>query len=330
MSAPSTILDLIEAFRRSKTMFAAAEFAIFDRLAEAPATASELSVALTADAGALERLLDGCVGLGLLTKTEGCYANTAEAATYLVSSSPQTLTGYILYSNRMLYPMWANLQDAIREGTPRWKQTFDLDGPLFDRFFNTEESLRTFLRGMHGLGMISSPKVVAAFDLSRFRCFVDLGGATGHLALAARNRYPNLRAIVFELARVAAVAREHAGNKVEIQVGDFFNDPLPEADLYAIGQILHDWPEEKINRLLRKIYDSLPSGGGLLIAEKLLEVDKAGPVPAQMQSINMLVCTEGKERALEEYRVLLNTAGFTSVEGKRTGTPLDAVLALKE
>jgi acetylserotonin N-methyltransferase len=47
-----------------------------------------------------------------------------------------------------------------------------------------------------------------------------------------------------------------------------------------------------------------------------------------MQSLNMLVCTEGRERSLAEYRALLESEGFTRVQGHRTGTPLDAVLAL--
>jgi len=48
-----------------------------------------------------------------------------------------------------------------------------------------------------------------------------------------------------------------------------------------------------------------------------------------MQSLNMLVCTEGKERTLAEYQALLEAAGFTDVEGRSTGAPLDAVLAVK-
>jgi acetylserotonin N-methyltransferase len=48
-----------------------------------------------------------------------------------------------------------------------------------------------------------------------------------------------------------------------------------------------------------------------------------------MQSLNMLVCTEGEERTLTEYAALLLEAGFGSVEGRRTGAPLDAVLATK-
>jgi acetylserotonin N-methyltransferase len=43
----------------------------------------------------------------------------------------------------------------------------------------------------------------------------------------------------------------------------------------------------------------------------------------------MLVITEGKERSLSEYTALLKEAGFTAIEGRRTGTYLDAILARK-
>lgn len=329
MTATSTVIDLIEAFRRSKAMFVAVQLGVFDHLSSGSADAPTLAKDLGANGDALERLLDTCAALGLLDKFGKLYSNNAEASRYLVKDSPDTLAGYILYSDRALYPMWGNLADAVREGTHRWKQTFDANGPIFDHFFASEDSMRTFTLGMHGFGMISSPRIVEAFDLSRFQRLVDLGGASGHLANAACQRYPHLRAVVFDLPKVCKVAREHAGDRVEVAEGDFFTDSLPAADLYALGRILHDWSEEKIARLLAKIVNRLPAGGGLLIAEKLLEPDKSGPVSALMQSLNMLVCTEGKERTLEEYTALLTAAGFSKVEGRRTGTPLDAILAIK-
>ncbi|MGI8746440.1 MAG: methyltransferase [Bryobacteraceae bacterium] len=298
------VLDLIEAFRRSKTMFVAVELGIFD--GKRPSDFKEL-----------HRLLGACAALGLLEKRSDDFVNTPEADRYLRSDSPDTLCGYIRYSNEALYPMWGHLEDAVREGTHRWKQAFDLEGPLFSHFFRTDAAMRDFLIGMHGFGQISSPAVVSAFDLSRFHHLVDLGGATGHLAAAARERYPNLETTVLDIPRVAAMFPGVTG-------GDFFADPLPAADLYAAGRILHDWSDEKIDRLLRKIYDALPEGGGLLIAEKLLE-----DVPAHMQDLNMLIATEGRERTAEEYAALVKRAGFPGVESRRTGTPLDATLAIK-
>lgn len=326
MIDPRPVIDLIYAFRKSKTMFAAVALGVFDRLHEAPAAAG----AFPGDRSAMERLLDGCVALGLLDKDGDEYRNTPLAEAYLRRSSPQTLAGYILYSNAALYPMWGHLEDAVREGTNRWAPTFGFDaGALFDHFFNTEPARRDFLLGMHGFGQISSPAVVAAFDLSRFRRLVDLGGATGHLALAAIRRYPQLRAAVFDLPQAVATAAEFTGGRVELIAGDFFRDDLPQADLYAAGRILHDWSEDKIRALLAKIHVALPDGGALLIAEALLEDDKTAPVEAAMQSLNMLICTDGRERTQAEYAALLREAGFAGVEAKRTGAPLDAILAVK-
>ncbi len=331
---PCPIIDLIEAFRRSQTMFTALSMGVFDRLHEAPLTASEVARHAAADTGAMERLLDACAALGLLCKQDGVYSNAPVAETYLWTGSPHSLYGYIRYSSEALYPMWGNLADAVREGKPRWMQTFGLDGPIFSAFFRTEQAMRDFAIGMHGFGMLTSPRVVSAFDLSRFRKLADLGGATGHLAIAACERYPELRAAVFDLPPVAAFAREQvarssAAGRIEVVTGDFFRDDLPEADLYALGRILHDWSEEKIELLLRKIVRRLPSGGGLLIAEKLLNENGVGPLPANMQSLNMLMVTEGRERSLTEYTELLRRAGFAQVEGRITGAYLDAILAVK-
>src|SRR5271169_5567397 len=234
MTTPTNIIELIEAFRRSKTMFAAVELGIFDG-------------ARPADCKELARLLDACIALGLLEKHGDEYINTAVAEKYLRATSPDTLAGYIRYSNSALYPMWGHLEDAVREGSHRWKQEFGWDGPIFSHFFRTEGAMREFQQGMHGFGRLSSPAVVAAFDLSRFRRLVDVGGGTGHLAEAARERYPQLQTAVFDLPRVAEMFPGTIA-------GDFFSDPLPDADLYSLGRILHDWSEEKIPNLLRKIH----------------------------------------------------------------------------
>jgi acetylserotonin O-methyltransferase len=331
---PGIVLDLLEAFRRSKTMFAAVSLGVFDALATGPRPPDALARELKADPDALGRLLDACVGLQILTRADGGYANTPVAATYLCKESPRRLTGYINYSNEVMWKLWTSLEDAVREGTHRWKQVFGWDGPIFSHFFRNEETRREFLMGMHGYGLISSPQVVAAFDLSRFQRLVDLGGATGHLAIAACQRYPSLRAAVFDLPDAVPLAREivaasPVSQRIDVVAGDFFTDPIPEGDLYALGRILHDWSEEKILRLLTRIYERLPSGGGLLIAEKLLNEDRSGPRWAQMQSLNMLTCTEGKERTLSEYEALLKRVGFAEVIGCRTAAPLDATLALK-
>lgn len=331
---PMPVLDLLNAFRKSKMMFAATSLGVFDALSRGAKSAAELATELHADLDALERLLHGCVGLGLLQHAEGGFANTPTAEAYLTTASPRRMLGYSKYSDAVLWKLWDHLDDAIREGTHRWKQVYGWDGPIFSHFFRDETSKREFLMGMHGFGLMSSPHVVSALDLSKFRSFVDLGGATGHLTIAACRRYPQLRGTVFDLPEAIPLAKEIVGetevaDRITFAGGDFFADPLPPGDIYALGRILHDWSEPKIRTLLAKIFESLPSGGGLLICEKLLDDNKAGPEWAVLQSLNMLVCTEGKERTLGEYEALLASAGFRDVTACRTASPLDAVLAIK-
>jgi acetylserotonin N-methyltransferase len=313
VTSPALILDLIEAFRRSKSMFVATALGIFDGARPAHPE--------------LPRLLDACVALGLLERREDQYVNTPAADEYLRSDSPRTLAGYVRYSNEILYPMWGHLEEAVRDGSNRWEQTFGFPAhELFSRFYATDAQRNQFLLGMHGFGQLSSSTIVRAFDLSRFQSFVDLGGGTGHLAQAAVDAWPQLTAAVFDLPKAVEFGRQFCDARVEFRSGDFFRDPLPPADLYAVGRILHDWDDAQCAVLLRRIADALPAGGALLIAEKLLTPES---VPAHMQSLNMLICTEGRERTLAEYEALLRAAGFSGVSSTTTGQPLDALLAIK-
>jgi acetylserotonin O-methyltransferase len=328
------VIGLMDGFRASKAVFTAVSLGVFDQLHRGSRTCQDLAEDLHCKADALERILGACAALGLLSIENGRYLNREVSTRFLRVESPETLTGYMLYSDRVLYRLWAHLENAVREGTHRWKQEFGQKEGIFDHFFSTEKDKLTFLAGMHGVGLLSSPAAVAAFDLSGFNHLIDLGGGTGHLVIEACRRYPHLRGTVFDLPSVVPVAQTYirgAGLEERILAigGDFFIDPLPPADLYSLGRILHDWSEEKVNTLIRKIHAQLPKGGGLVICEKLLNERKDGPVGAFLQSLNMLVCTEGKERSAAEYEALTKAAGFHKFQAQRTGQPVDVMLALK-
>lgn len=335
MDGPQLILDLIEAFRRSKVMFAAARLGVFDLPAGGTESAEALAARLNCCPESFAQLLDACVALGLLEKNAGgAYRNAPVADRYLRRSSPDSLLGYVLYSDSALYPLWGRLEDAVREGGNRWQQVFGGQDNFFANIYGTEAGMREFIAGLHGFGMLSSPAVIAAVDLSPYDKLVDLGGGSGHLAIEACRRYPRMRAGVFDLPPVCRIARETieaAGMTGRIQVypGDLFWDQLPPADVYAMGRILHDWDEPRIHKLLGKCFDALPAGGAVLIAERLLAEDKSGPLGATLQSLNMLVATHGRERTASEYEKLLRASGFRTVTARVTGAPLDAVLAVK-
>ena len=88
------------------------------------------------------------------------------------------------------------------------------------------------------------------------------------MSYTAVSKYPNMKSTVFDLPEVVRVADHFKPSlsecpnrdNVTFVAGDFFKDDLPPADLYSMCSIIHDWDEENIDLLLKKVYTSLPSG----------------------------------------------------------------------
>ena len=146
------IIELIYAFRRSKTMFAATSLGVFERLSGQALPASEFP-------NGYDRLLDACVSLGLLEKEGDRYRNSPMAERYLTRSSPDTMAGYVVYSNAALFPMWSDLEGALREGSPRWEPVFGFPpSGLFEHFFRTDEQKRDFCSACTGSDGLLRPR----------------------------------------------------------------------------------------------------------------------------------------------------------------------------
>ena len=296
-------------------------------------SAAEIAAKLQANQDATERLLNGCVALELLTKSaDGRYSLTPTADRYLRRDSPTRSSATSCTRTRRSFPcgpIWKMPSAKARIGGPRH---FGPERELFSHFFRTDESMRTFLQGMHGLGMLGSPKIAAAHDLSGFHRFVDLGGATGHLAIEVKRRYGQMHCAVFDLPKVIEVAREFVsktGLDIELIPGDFFRDELPPADLYAVGRIFHDWNDESVLTLLRKMHSPTFGQRRRPHLRAHPHPDKTGSLHGLMQSLNMLIVTEGKERTEAEYTKLLAAAGFGDIVTQKIDGPVDAILARK-
>src|SRR5258706_15724032 len=70
-------------------------------------------------------LLDGLVGLGFLTVSDGHYKNAPDAAEFLVEGKPSYFGGFpkILFSE---FAAWSELPEVVRTGRPTVKETTDL------------------------------------------------------------------------------------------------------------------------------------------------------------------------------------------------------------
>ncbi|XP_035748751.1 acetylserotonin O-methyltransferase isoform X2 [Egretta garzetta] len=304
---PQIILQYSNGFLVSKVMFTACELGVFDLLLESgePLSSDAIAARLGTSTTGMERLLDACVGLKLLaadlTQEGALYRNTEISNTYLTKSSPKSQYHIMMYYSNTVYLCWHYLADAVREGRNQYERAFG----------------------------VSSKDVFGAM----YRQICDLGGGGGALARECVSLYPNSTVTIYDLPKVVQMAKEQfippEERRIAFHEGDFFNDSIPEAELYILSKILHDWDDDKCRQLLAKVHKSCKPGGGVLLVESLLNEDKSGPLETQLYSMNMLVQTEGKERTAAAYSKLLEAGGFREVQVKRTGKLYDAVLGRK-
>jgi hypothetical protein len=172
-------------------------------------------------------------------------------------------------------------------------------------------------------------------DFSGVGTLVDVGGGHGALLSAILLANPRLRGVLFDIATVINGARSRilaAGlsERCQLVAGDFF-DKLPAGgDVYILKWIIHDWNDERSIAILRNCHASMSAAAKLLLIERLIpERASLSATPGQEPSfadLNMLVLTGGRERTEQEFRVLLDAAGFMLTAITPTASPFSQVI----
>ena len=180
---PEKLYRLIDGFRLSKALFAACELEVFDKLrsASSPQSADDITTALSSDVDATTRLMDTLVAMELLEKfkqgNQWFYSNSEMATKFLTKDSPDSHLDMIALINKTTYPMFGNLETAVREGTTQLKRKFGMSTEeSFVNLYNTEEAKLRFLGAMHCNSRYGSYAAAKAIDLSAYRSCCDLGG----------------------------------------------------------------------------------------------------------------------------------------------------------
>ncbi len=160
--------------------------------------------------------------------------------------------------------------------------------------------------------------IAAAYDFTGLLSLVDVGGGRGTLIAGLLKANPHLRGMVFDIE--AGLAESEAYLKQEgvldrcvIKRGSFFDHVPPGHDAYVLKSIIHDWSDEKAAVILANCRKAVGPERRLILIEQIEPTrseDSAHARDVFMGDVLMMVMLGGRERTVEEFRALLETAGF--------------------
>ncbi len=331
---PEKILQTGLAFWPAKTLLSAIEIGVFTELAHGPEAFDRLSTRMGLHPRSARDFLDTLVALGFLTRDGERYANTAETNLFLDRAKPSYVGGILEMANHRLYPFWGHLTEALRTGLPQ--NELKSGGPgMFQTLYADPARLQQFLAAMTGISRGANMTIARVFPWKDYRTFVDVGTAQGDLATQVALANPALRGIGFDLPEVAPIFEAYTtqlgvADRVRFMPGDFFNNPIPKADVVMMGHILHDWDLSTKKMLIAKAFDALPKGGALIVYEAIIDDDRSKNAFGLMMSLNMLIETEGGfDYTGADCSAWMTEAGFSSTSVTPLIGPDSMVVGLK-
>ncbi len=328
------LFDLVAGFVYTKTLSASIELGLLDLLAKGPLPVGEIARRLDLPLDSAERLVRAAHALDLIRLRGGRYGIGR--------------LGAMLVDNQWLTAFVQHHEMAYR----------DLDDPVrllrHDTTYRTELS-RYWAYADHGqlAGLASehvSPysEVMAvtlppvardsldAYDLSRHRRLLDVGGGEGVFLEAAGRRHPKLELVLFDLPAVAERAKVRlsaAGmaDRSNCIGGNFHTDALPlGADVISLVRVLLDHDDETVRALLRRVHAALPPGGRLLVIEAISGARGAEAAGDAFFNFYLLAMGRGRARRAAEHEALLRETGFGRIRHVNTRYPIQTGLIVAE
>jgi len=321
------INELTRSYQPALVLMAAAELDLYGALGKNAMTAAKLATTLGADQRGLMMLLDALAALGFLMKKGERSSAAPGMLDVMTSKGKQTMLAMTQHQAACVR-RWIQLAEVVQSGRPS-RHSYGIRGPEGDR--------QSFITAMDNISGPAAIKVVNDLKGLKFKTLLDVGGASGSWTIAFLRKYPETRAILFDLPPVIPMAKKRVGaagllDRVQFVSGDFYTDPLPRgADLAWVSAIVHQNSREQNRELYTKVYNALPSGGQIFIRDMVMDDTRTKPVSGALFAINMLTGPhQGGTFTLAEFKEDFEATGFKKVTLVRKDQGMHAVVSARK
>jgi demethylspheroidene O-methyltransferase len=335
------LFDIGAGFVYSQTLFACVKLKLFDILADGPLPAAEIARRSGLRSEAAERLASAAIALQLLQRRGKGADGAPMIGLGVLGASILGNPGYvdIVRHHEMFYRDLADPVALLKGDAPPtelsrfWPYASD---PTTRATLETGD-IAAYTNLMAASQGFVSGDILAAYDFSRHRAVMDVGGGDGTFLRAVGERHAGLKLQLFDLPPVAATAEQRfaaAGMAARASCfgGDFQKDPLPDgADAITLVRVAHDHDDPVVEGIFARAFAALPPGGTLIVAEPMSGLSDAASMADAYFGFYLLAMGTGRARTPERLMSMLTQAGFVETRRISTRRPLlTAMLTAKK
>lgn len=293
----------------SRALHVAAELGVADVLSAGPKEISELAASTDSHPQSLYCLLRLLASYGVFAETADCHFELTPAAALLQSGNLRDAVR--MFSDADWNAAGALLHN-IKTGEPAFKH---VNGQGFFEYLSTHpESQARFDRAMANGAEEENLPIANAYDFSKYRRIVDVGGGRGGFLGAILKTYPSPRGVLYDQPQVVKhpdyLTEAGVRDRCDVVGGSGFFESIPAgADLYVLKRVLHDWPDDVCEGILRRCRDAVAENGRVVVVDAVISPGNH-PNLAKTVDLLMMILLGGRERTEADFRKLFARAGL--------------------
>lgn len=327
---PPSIMPLIAGYIPARLVFLAAELGIADLIAGGTATVEGLAQHTCVHAPSLKRILRALCAYDVFEeKTPGQFG-LRPMAVQLRSDVPGSLRNFArFYPDQRAWKCFEEIEHTIRTGETAMSLAFGMHG--FEWLAEHPKDAAIFNAAMADITHLVARAAIGAYDFSAFQMILDVGGGNGTFLAEILRSAPAASGMLFDVPAglreaEATLRKANVADRCKVIPGDFFQSVPAGSDLMVLKSVIHDWNDQHAAAILAQCRAAASAETRLVLVERVMPecmTASAANQRAASLDMRMLTITGGLERTEQEYRQLMERAGFNWTRTIPLGPPSD-------
>ncbi|EFA82380.1 hypothetical protein PPL_04805 [Heterostelium album PN500] len=312
-SGPVMFLSQIcDGLEKSRAIYTVCELDVANQLENKPEPVDKLAKEIGCCPDSLYRLMRALTTLEIFKETDDRVFQHTELSEKLRDQRYRDLV--LLHGGPLSFNSWRDLTSTIRNGKSDSNKLFGKPS-VWEYFKEHRDEEKIYNTAMTTYTNCLASNIVGIGDFSKCETICDIGGGQGAFLTHILKSNKNIKnAINFEQHCTVECNKQggcpERDQRIKDHPGDFFTDKIPEADIYIMKSILHNWTDDQAVKVLKNVANSMKQGSKLYVYDIVLGNEKNEQQGVGVWlDIKMFQLMNGRERSLKEFEKIAREAG---------------------